>query len=275
MLKKLIFGAIILATSGCTTLQQELKHYLNQPTVSYQSMSVDKIAIDAVALSPTFKVVNNNAFPIPINSANYNLSLNNSPVLSGAVNSVGTLAAKQSKAFTLPLVLTKESLLSFQHILLKEKQVDYQVAGSVNVMGISLPFQQSAVLYAPTLNVIDMVVKKASFTQLVIMLKVNISNVNQFSLPLNDIHYTVSSQRNILFSGNVNNQQIQTGQNIIELPLTIKPNKLFNNIFTLLDSPVLPLHFEINTPLFNQSYDQSLDLSPYFLSQQTLNTFNL
>jgi len=275
MIKKLFIGVVMLTTTGCTTLQQELKHYLNKPSVNYKSISVGKIAIDAVELNPTFNVMNNNAFPIPINTASYTLSLNNKQVLTGVTNNIGTLPANQNKDFTLPITLTKDTLLSLQHILLKNKQLDYEVEGYVDVMGLTIPFEQSNTLFVPELDVIDMKVLNANFTQLDILLKLRVSNPNAFNLPLDDIHYTVSSNRNILFSGDINDQNIKAGNNTIELPLSIKPNKLFNNIFALLNSPVLPLHFEINTPLFNQSYDHSLDLSTYFLSQQSLNTFNL
>ncbi|TEW51513.1 hypothetical protein E2R67_07025 [Psychromonas sp. RZ5] len=275
MIKKLLVGVLVLTTTACTTLQHELKNYLNKPVVNYKSISVGKLAIDAIELNPTFNVQNKNAFPIPINEATYELYLNNDKVLDGTTNAIGTLPANQDKDVTLSLNLTQETLISLQHILLRDKQLNYRVKGNVNAMGLTLPFEKSDTLYVPDLKVVDMQVVNASFTKLDIMLKLEVTNTNNFNLPLENIHYSVSSNRNILFNGDLKDQNVAKGSNTIQLPLTIKPNTLFTNIFALLNNPVLPLHFEINTPLFNKSYDHSLNLSSFFFAKEKLNTFNL
>jgi len=275
MIKKILVGALVLTTTACTTLQHELKNYLNKPVVNYKSITVGQLAIDSIELNPTFNVLNKNAFPIPINAATYELFLNNDKVLDGTTNSIGTLPANQNKDVTLSLNLTEETLISLQHILLRDKKIDYQVKGNVNIMGLPILFEKSDTLYVPELEVVDMQVVSANFTQLDIMLKLEINNINNFNLPLENIHYSVSSNRNILFNGDIKDQDIAKGSNIIELPLSIKPNTLFTNIFALINNPVLPLHFEINTPLFNKSYDHALNLSSFFFAKENLNTFKL
>jgi len=275
MFKKILLGALVLTTTACSTLQHELKNHLNKPEVNYKSISVGKLAIDAIELNPTFNVLNKNAFPIPIDKATYELYLNNDKVLQGTTNSIGTLPATQDKDVTLSLNLTNETLISLQHILLRDKQLNYQVKGNVIAFGLTLPFEKSDTLYVPELDVVDMQVINATFTQLDIMLKLKVDNANKFNLPLENIHYSVSSNKSILFNGDIKNQNISKGSNTIELPITIKPNKLFSNIFALLNNPILPLHFEINTPLFNKSYDHSLNLSSFFFAKDNLNTFNL
>ena len=275
MIKKLLVGVLVVTTTACTTLQHELKNYLNKPVVTYQSISIGKLAIDGIELNPTFNVNNKNTFPIPINEATYELFLNGDKALAGSTTSIGTLPANQDKDVTLSLNLTQESLISLQHILLRDKQINYQIKGDVNAMGLTLPFEKSDTLYVPDLDVVDMQVINASFTQLDIILKLNVTNTNSFNLPLENIHYSVTSNHNILFNGDIKNQNIKKGENTIELPLTIKPNKLFSNIFALLNNPVLPLHFEINTPLFNKSYDHTLNLSSFFFAKDNFNTFNL
>ena len=89
-------------------------------------------------------------------------------------------------------------------------------------------------------------------------------NQNDFSLPLDNVDYSVSSKGNTLFQGGLKNQQIGKGKTNIQLPLTIKPNDLFSNVFSMLLNPELPLTFEIETPLFSKSYEQSLNLSSFF-----------
>lgn len=275
MVKKLLISVLVLSISACSTLQNTLKNNINKPVVSYKSMSIGQLAINAIELNPVFNIMNKNSFPIPINEASYELFFNNDKVLAGSTNSIGTLPAYQGKDVTLSLNLGQETLISLQHLLLKNKQLNYQVKGKLNIMGLPIAFEKSDTLYAPSLTVMDMEVVNASFTQLDLMLKLKVENNNNFNLPLENVHYSVSSNSNFLFSGDIKNQNIEQGGNIIKLPLSIKPNTLFSNIFALLNNPLLPLHFEINTPLFNKSYDHSLNLSSFFFAKDSINTFNL
>ena len=275
MIRKLLVSVLILTTTACTTFQHQFKNYLNKPEVSYKSVSIKKLAIDAIEFNSTFNIINKNAFSIPINEANYDLFLNNNKVLSSTTDFLGTLPANQDKNITFPLSLTQGTLISLQHILLRDKQINYRIKGNVNALGLSIPFEQSNTLYAPHLSILDMEVIRANFTQLDIILKLKVTNSNNFDLPLENIHYSVSSNHNILFSDDIKNKNILKGNNIIQLPLSIKPNRLFPNLFALLNNPILPLHIEINTLLFNQSYDHTLNLSSFFTVNENVNIFNL
>jgi len=275
MMKKLLAIALIMTTTACTMLQQEFKHFVNKPVVSYQSISVSKVAMDGIELNPTFNVSNKNAFPIPINNVSYVLSLNDKTMLTGQTNALGTLPANKNKDVTLSLALTKETLIALQQLLFKHKQLTYHITGEVDAMGLAIPFEESATLYVPEISIDGIEVISANFTQLDMLLTLNINNDNAFALPLEDITYSAASNNNALFDGAIKNQLIQKGNNRIQLPLSIKPNTLFSNIFDLLNNPVLPLHFEINTPLFHKSYDHSLNLTTFFLAKDSLNTFSL
>jgi LEA14-like dessication related protein len=275
MIKKILSIALLMMVTSCTTLQQEFKHYINKPVVSYKSFSVGKVAMNSIELNPTFNIMNKNSFAIPVNEVTYSLTLNNKQMLTGKSEKIGTLSANDSKDITLSIALTKETLLSLQHLLFKDRKVNYQVKGHVDVMGLAIPFEQSATIFIPEITNIDLKVIKANFKQLDIELDIAVNNQNNFLLPLENITYSVSSHNNILFNGEIQNQKIAKGENTITLPLTIKPNTLFSNIFALLNSPILPIHVEINTPLFHKSYDHNLNLATFFLAKESANTFNL
>lgn len=263
-IKKLLVIAAIVLMSACSTLQQELKNYVKQPEVTYKSISVGKISMDTIELNPTFNVANKNAYSIPIDTVNYELSLNNKKMLVGETNKVGTLPANSAKDIILSLALTQETLTALQQLLFKDKKLDYQVKGSVTAMGLAIPFEQSATLYVPEIKISDLQVVKASFNQVDILLSIDVDNQNSFNLPLETLNYSVSSGGKALFSGDLKNHKIAQGQNTIQLPLSIKLNELFSSVFSLLSNPELPLHFEVKSPLFSKSYDQSLNLSSFF-----------
>jgi len=264
MIKKSLIVAMMMIISACSTLQKELKNHVKTPEVNYQSISLGKVAMDSIELNPIFNIANKNAFSLPINTINYELSLNNEKMFAGETEAIGTLPANSDKNVSLSIDLTKETLTSLQQLLFKDKKLNYQVKGNVNVMGLAIPFEKSATLYVPEIKIIDFKVVNASFTQLDIILSVAIDNQNAFSLPLENVNYSVTSNNKSLFKGELKSQNIAQGKNNIQLPLSIKPNELFNNVFALLLTPELPLHVEINTPLFNKSYDHSLNLSSFF-----------
>ncbi|RBW41730.1 hypothetical protein DS885_16065 [Psychromonas sp. B3M02] len=264
MLKKLTFVAAVSVLTACTTLQDSIKDYVQQPVVNYKSISVGEVSMDRIELNPTFNIANNNAFSLPINNVSYELSLNDSKMFEGETDSVGTLAANSDKDVALSLALTQETLTSLQQLLFKENKLDYQVKGSVSALGLSIPFEKSATLYVPTVSVADLEVVNASFSQLDIILSLEVDNQNEFSLPLDDVNYAVSSKGNQLFTGALNNQKISEGTSSIQLPLSIKPSDMFSNVFSLLTNPELPLHFEITSPLFTKSYDQTINLTSFF-----------
>lgn len=264
MIKKLLIVALAVMVSSCSTLQKELKNYVKQPEVNYKSFAVGNVSMDAIELIPTFNVANKNDFSLPINTITYELSLNNKKMLAGETAEIGTLAANKDKDVSLSIDLTKETLTSFQQLLFKDKKLDYQIKGDVNAMGLSIPFEKSATLYVPDIKVSDVKVNSATFDKVDIVLSLEIENQNDFSLPLEDVNYSVSSKGNTLFSGGLSNQKIAKGKTNLQLPLSIKPSDLFSNVFSMLLNPELPLTFEIETPLFKKSYDQSLNLSSFF-----------
>lgn len=264
MSKNLIAVLIVVMLSACTTLQNELKNYVQRPEVSYKSISVGKVSMSAIELNPTFNIANNNNFSIPIDAVAYDLSFNNKKMLAGETKSIGTLPANNAKDVTLSLDLTDETLTSLQQLLFKDKKLDYLVKGGVKTMGLTIPFEKSATLYVPEISIKDVKIVNGGFSQLDILLSVDLDNPNEFALPLGLLNYTVSSNGKTLFKGDLENNKISTGKNNIQLPLTIKPSDLFGSVFGLMSSPTIPLHFEISSPMFNKSHDQSLDLSSFF-----------
>jgi LEA14-like dessication related protein len=250
--------------SACTTLQKELKNYVKQPEVSYKSISIGKVSMSIIELNPTFNIANNNNFSIPIDSVAYDLSFNNKKMLAGETKAIGSLPANNDKDVTLLLALTEETLTSLQQLLFKDKKLDYRVKGAVKTMGLTIPFEKSATLYVPEISIKEVKIVNGSFSQLDILLSVDLDNPNQFVLPLGVLNYSVSSGGKTLFIGDLNNNKIRTGKNNIQLPLSIKPGELFSSAFGLMSNPTLPLHFEISSPMFKKSHDQSLDLSSFF-----------
>jgi len=264
MIKRLLVVAVVLLLSACASLQEELKSYVKSPEVTYKSISVGKLAMELIELTPTFNIANPNGFSIPVNTLTYEFYLNNNKMLSGETQEMGTLPANGNKDVTLSIDLSQETLIALQQLLFKDKKLNYQVKGDVNAMGLTIPFEKSATLYVPEVKIRDLKVTNASFAQLDIMLNIDIENKNDLNLPLENISYSASSKEHVLFEGLLKSQEIAPGTNNIQLPITIKPTELFASLFTMLLSPELPLRFEVKSPLFNNSYEHTLNMSSLF-----------
>jgi len=264
MFKKILLVSTIATLSACASLQDSLKEYVTQPEVNYKSIAIGEVSMDRIELNPTFNVVNNNNFVLPVDTITYQLSLNNEQMLEGETSDIGTLPANSNKDVNLSLALTQETLTSMQQLLFKNKKLDYQVKGSVNALGLAIPFEKEDTIYVPEISIADMEVTNASFDKLDIVLSLDVDNQNDFNLPLDDVSYVVSSKGSDLFKGSLTSQQLAQGKSNIQLPLSIKPSDMFSNVFSLLVTPELPLHFEITSPLFTKSYDQTINLTSFF-----------
>ncbi|WP_413699526.1 LEA type 2 family protein [Psychromonas sp. KJ10-10] len=264
MIKKILAITLLLQISACANLQQEINKFVKQPEVTYQSISVGKVSMEGIELNPTFKIDNNNSFAIPVDVVSYDFTLNNKKLLAGETQAIGSLVANNSKDVTLSIDLTQESIVSLQQLLFKDKKLDYQVKGSVKAMGLVVPFEKSDTLYVPDISIADVKIINASLSNLELLLSIDVNNQNSFALPLEALNYSVSTGSQFLFEGALNNQQISQGKNNIQLPLSIKLDAIFTSVFAILANPELPLHFEINSPLFSHSFDQSMNLTSFF-----------
>ena len=150
-IKHLAVASMVIILAGCSSLQQMSSQIL-KPQAAFKSLSVGKVSAKSIELLPVIAITNNSMLPIPVNSINYQLSLNNQQLLNGMSKDIGTLPANGTKDVTLALALTNKSLSALQQLLFKNGQVDYQISGSINVVGFDIPFEKQDTLYLPSVS---------------------------------------------------------------------------------------------------------------------------
>lgn len=250
--------------TGCANLQNLLQGAVKHPTVNYKSVALGDVNADHIEIKPTLSIFNPNGFSVPVDSLDYELSINDKNMVSGKTDKVGTLPAKQSKDLTLGLVLSQQTLKAFQDLLFKEDKITYKIKGFAKVMGLKVPYNHSDTIVKPKISFADVKVGNASFSKLGMNLLINIENPNSFSIPLDSLNYQISSKAKSLLAGNLKGQTIKPGKNQISLPLNINPRDFFSNLFALLQSPKMPVDLKLNSPMFNYSGKQNIDLSRFF-----------
>ncbi len=264
LLKSIALTLTLLILAGCKSLEQAVKTVVQKPTISYQTLSIGSLANDSVQLKPVFSVTNNNAYSIPIDNFSYQLSFNGANMLNGSSGAIGKLPALGSKNVELSIPVNKEVFRSFRELLLNNKKLDYTIKGSAQIMGFQIPFEKSATFYRPSFSLGKIKVKQASFENLVLETSLQIDNPNNFSIPLKDINYSITSGAKNIFSGAIVEKNISTGSNKITIPIQIQPKALFSNMLSLLSNPNLPIAVKVDSPLISKTKQYNLNLKEFF-----------
>ena len=127
-----MFVAIILALSGCASLQLEKPHVA---LVNFTPRPLDGLEaqIDIV-----LRITNPNAMALPLAGMNYQIALNGEPFLSGVSNNLPTIKAYGEETVA---VTVSTSLLSTSKIILKllnsaNKDIRYQFKSTLDLKGM-------------------------------------------------------------------------------------------------------------------------------------------
>lgn len=263
-LKKAGLTALLsLLLLNCNNLKDLAKKTIAEPEITYKSLSVGKMSSDGIELIPVFEVKNKNAFSIPIDTINYELSLKELTMLNGAINNIGTLAGNSSKDIPISFLLNKEVFAAFKELLINNEKLDFTIKGQAKVMGFAIPFEKSATFYRPQISIGKLDIGQANFQQIQGTVSIKINNPNAFTLPLDKFGYQVATDGKSIIKGEILSTELKQGLNEIQIPLTIKPSELFSSVFSLIKNPNLPLNFQIDSPLNSIQDNQSLKLTDF------------
>lgn len=260
MFRTLCVVMVLLFLNACAAVKPVLGPDFKEPEISYQSIALGEVSLSMVQLKPTLAINNLNAFPIPVDQIEYQLLVNDKQLLKGSNESIGELPAKKSKNVTFQIDLNGESLEAARGVLYKADRFDYVIQGKVKALGMSFPFSRSSSLSKPKIAFGGFKINSASFGKISMALTLDVENNNDFSIPLSDLSYKISSKKQLLMSGNLKDESIKQGKNTFQIPLVFKPNELFSSVLSLLANPKMPLTLDIKSSLFSYSTEQSLDI---------------
>ena len=253
--------AFLSLVSACSNMEEAVKKNFKEPEITFKTLSIGNLSSSGIQLNPVFEVLNTNFYTIPLDQMSYELSFNEKTMLNGAIENIGSLPANKSVDVTIPLKLNGETLDSFKELLVNNEKLAYSIKGKVKVLAINIPFKEEGVFYRPSISLGSFSVEESSFTRVKLNMSVKITNPNDFVLPISDLNYRLASGDKVLFDGGIEDTELKQGDNVIKIPLEIKPEELFSNVFSLLKDPKLPLEFSIDSPLQHVDKNMQLDLS--------------
>jgi len=119
-----------------------IKGVVEPPRVQVHKVEMGEFNLSGGTATFVLDIQNPNKFPIPLAGFDYGLSLNGVPVARGDKEQRVTIRAGESQKVTVPLKLSFSNMLHMIPGLLRDKQLNYTLDGSVHLPWFNIPFQR-------------------------------------------------------------------------------------------------------------------------------------
>lgn len=103
------------------------------PTISLQSLKLEKLTFSGATLSVNLQVDNPNDFSVALNALNYALKINGKHWASGNSQTLGAIQAKQKNTISLPVTINLMDLGNgFSNLLASGEDLNYSLSGKLD-----------------------------------------------------------------------------------------------------------------------------------------------
>jgi len=131
----LLLFTLLIALSGCSSVIQ-------QPKISIDNIELGELSLRKGEAVFTLKIHNPNSFPLYLYGIDYGLKLNEVSVAGGESREKIAIAARSQQKVRIPVTLSTMTLLKMIPQFLGDRQLKYELHGSVKTPIISLPFHR-------------------------------------------------------------------------------------------------------------------------------------
>jgi len=133
----LILVALLLPS--CSVIQQAIE----KPSVHVQEVSYQPVSLKEGTLNSVMRISNPNGFPLPFRNMTYHLKLNDSEVADTRLSFDKNIPARGSADIRVPIRFQYGELLNGITILLKNREVTYQLSGTLDLGLVEVPFSKT------------------------------------------------------------------------------------------------------------------------------------
>lgn len=179
---------LLFLASGCALLEQ----HIQAPTVKYAGSRLDSVSLHDAKLNFLIHVDNPNPIDLPIQGLNYSLDINHKKLLSGLAQQGTRIPANAGVDLSLPIVIRYEDFLEGLQQLQHQDSFEYTLQGDINLGVMQLPYSASGSLPLPKLPHIKLKsikVQRFTLEGIETLLKLTISNANDFPVRANGLSY--------------------------------------------------------------------------------------
>ncbi len=142
MRKILIMLAFIVSLlSACSSAG--IKGLVEPPKVQVHKLEMGSLNLSGGSATIILNIQNPNKFPIPLAGFDYGLSLNGVQVAKGDKEHKVTIKSGETQKVAVPITLSFSNMLNMIPGLLRSRELDYSLDGSVHLPWFNIPFQRA------------------------------------------------------------------------------------------------------------------------------------
>ena len=138
-IKSILFSIILLlGLQGCMTVPGVLE----TPQISVNDVALQNVSLTQGTALIRLNVTNPNAFPLPLRGVQYGLALNGRQVAQGQQSRGENIGAHATVPLDIPVQMNLNEVVALIPSVLGQRQLQYNLQGSVDLPLISIPFSR-------------------------------------------------------------------------------------------------------------------------------------
>lgn len=184
------FVLIVAAFAGCKSME----HIFQKPTVSFERMSITGMSLFDADLLFTFTVNNPNPIGGTIRKGQYRLSVGDNLVAEGVLDKGVSLQARGARSIDLPVHINFMELFRSASALAAKNEVPYTLAGSFDIMGFDIPYENAGRISLPQFPEISLDsvrISRLDLSGAEMAIILSVANPNRFSINLDGLRYSM------------------------------------------------------------------------------------
>ncbi|MFZ5569130.1 MAG: LEA type 2 family protein [Thermodesulfobacteriota bacterium] len=231
----LIGCSVLLA--GCALLQA----LVQQPTVTFDSVSMKDMSLTDGTAVFRFQVTNPNPVGLDLDSLAYRLAVDGRELVKGDLKQGLSLPAKGVQAVELPIRINYLDFFNSVADLLQKDKLGYDLSGTFGFGLLQIPYSQQGVLDIPRLPRVALkkaTIRELSLTGAEMILQLEMANQNDFAMVLRSLDYGIKIGGVQLAAGKtaalkpLDNQ----GRQVLEIPVRLDFLTLGQTAYRMLQS---------------------------------------
>ena len=213
----------VFSIAGCRMIAP----LIAKPTVSFEKMTLQDMTLFDATLLFTLAVHNPNPVGIVIQKANYSLTIEDAQMASGTMDKHLSVQAGGFSAIDLPVNIHFMDFFKSASALALRDEVAYDLSGTFDVMGFTLPYSARGRFKLPEfpeISVKSLNVSDLSLSGARINVVLSVANPNDFAVGLDGFQYALETGGHKLVDGSVQSlPKIDSNEQVdITVPVDIR-----------------------------------------------------
>ncbi len=228
-INKLLLLLFTMTLFGCAELAKYSETI--KPTAKLTGTRLANINFEQVDLIFDLAVENKNPITLDLTDLDYDLKIENQPLVSGVTAKGIKLKANSTSPVQLPVTLKFDDLKKLPGELWNKDKLAYDLQTTFNVIlpvigNYAIPLSKQGEFPVPKMPVIkikDVKIKNLSFTTAELVAQVEVTNPNDFDLGLSNLNYQLNVNQQNWGQGKINQSSSipKKGKGIVEIPVKL------------------------------------------------------